>query len=194
MLRHPHTAPGLARGTRIACEDGPVAIENIKAGDIVNTRSNGPQVVRWVGCGVPVLQAGVCLQAGALGENAPSALLLVAPEQRLVVSDWRAELLFGSPAVFVAAKALLNEAGIAMATPEAARPYFHILFDAHEIVNANGVQCESFYPCAAALNALSDQARQEIATQIPGLHQLDPVQPFPPALPTITTAEAALLK
>jgi len=48
----PYTAlaPCFTRDTMIECENGPVAVQDIVAGDLVITRNNGLQTVRWAGC------------------------------------------------------------------------------------------------------------------------------------------------
>lgn len=185
-------ALSLARGTLIACEDGEVAIENIKAGDIVNTLSDGPQVVRWIGESATRAQA-VCIQPGALSEDSPTRPLIVTPAHQLVISSWRAELLFGSGEVLVAASALVNGTSIAFTQAETALPYFQILFDKHEIIRANGAPCASFYPSAPALAGLDPKARIDLQMQFPEITHLNPHHPFELVRPSITASEVALL-
>jgi len=47
--------------------------------------------------------------------------------------------------------------------------YIHLMFDAHQIVIANGAPSESFYPGPMALAALSDPVRDELRTLFPDL-------------------------
>ncbi len=186
-------ARGIVRGAMIACEDGDVAVEAVKIGDIANTLSDGPQVVRWVGCGM-LATAAVRFQAGALGGNRPARDLLVAPSQRMVISGWQAEVLFGEARVLVSAEALLNGSTITLADLQKETEIFHILFDKHETINANGAVSESFYPNKFALNSLSSVARAALDKQVPELSGLDPVHPFALVHSPISIAEAALLR
>jgi len=186
-------AAGILRGAMIACEDGDVAIEAIKIGDIVNTLSDGPQVVRWVGSAAlssPVVQ----IMAGALGKNSPAQDLLVAPAQRMVLSGWQAEVLFGESRVLVAAEALVNGKNISLIKQPSGLEHFHILFDKHETIAANGTTSESFYPSKLAINSLPAEARQALAKQVPELGSLDRSHPFDLVHPAISAAEAALLR
>ena len=47
--------------------------------------------------------------------------------------------------------------------------YFHILFDGHEIIFAEGAEAESFHPGEQALSTLEDAAREELLTLFPEL-------------------------
>lgn len=177
----------------IACEDGELPIEAIKAGDIVNTLSDGPQVVRWVGIAA-YNKVAINLRAGALGDNRPTQDLVVTPAQRMVISSWQSKVLFGESEVLVAAVALLTENEVALIERQDDRAFFHILFDKHEIISANNTPSESFYPSKSALNTLPSEARTALLAQVPELSAMDPIQPFSLVRPVITAAEAALLR
>ncbi|MCO8146823.1 Hint domain-containing protein [Rhodovulum tesquicola] len=47
--------------------------------------------------------------------------------------------------------------------------YYHIMFESHQIVFANGAGCESFYPGAEALRALGSGERSELCKLFPAL-------------------------
>jgi hypothetical protein len=47
--------------------------------------------------------------------------------------------------------------------------YFHLAFEAHQIIFANGAATESFYPGPQAVSALAADARQEISALFPDL-------------------------
>ncbi|WP_353143118.1 Hint domain-containing protein, partial [Paracoccus sp. (in: a-proteobacteria)] len=80
-------------GTLILTADGEVPIEQIGVGDLVQTRDNGLQPVRWIGsqklgaaelAAMPKLQP-IRVKAGALGPDAPRQDLLVSPQHRVLV-------------------------------------------------------------------------------------------------------------
>ena len=157
-----------ARGTLIDTPAGPVAIETLKAGDPVRTLDHGTQEIRWIGSTtVPATGklAPVVITKGALGN---SRELLVSPQHRMLVSGWKAELLFGEPQVLAAATHLVN--GDTIYRREGGEvEYFHMMFDTHEIVFAEGAPCESFHPGEMGLNALNTATREEIFTLFPEL-------------------------
>ena len=139
-----------ARGTMIATPDGEIAIEDLSAGQPVRTMDHGDQVIRWIGsrringhmlAANPHIRP-VVIEKGALGNVRE---LLVSPQHRMLVSGWKAEVMFGEAELLVAAKDLINDTSIRPADVGEVE-YFHMLFDAHEIVFANGAPAESLHP------------------------------------------------
>ncbi len=166
-----------AEGTIIDTDLGPRPVETLREGDLVRTQDNDLQPVRWIGrkrldsldlarhpelCPVRVRQ-------GALGNGAPYVDLRLSPQHRVQVSDWRAELLFAERSVLVAIKHLVNDHDITVERDVASVSYFHLLFDAHEIVFANGAPAESLHPGAVAMEAVGPEARQEIELLFPDM-------------------------
>jgi hypothetical protein len=146
-----------AEGTRIATPDGPRAIETLRPGDRVLTADHGPQPVLavWrgerpgIGPYTPVV-----IPEGALGATRD---LRVSQNHRLLVGGPLVDLLFAVPEALVMAKSLAGHAGI-RATPVPAVAYRHLRLDQHEIVTAEGVPAETFFPGSylAAVHPLSD--------------------------------------
>jgi len=158
-----------ATGTEIATPNGPVAVENLCVGDLVNTRDNGAQTLRWHGS-TKVAATGdlapIVISKGALGNSRD---LVVSPQHRILLKGWRAELMFGEPEILCATVHLVN--GDTIYRREGGEvEYHHILFDRHEIVSSEGIPTESFHPGQQGMGALSEDARQEIYTLFPELH------------------------
>ncbi|MBL4806742.1 MAG: Hint domain-containing protein [Rhodobacteraceae bacterium] len=162
-------------GTMISCATGQVAVENLNTGDTVATISSGDQKIRWIGKTVVLANKPnqhllpIRIKAGALGDNTPSADLLVSPAHRMLFSGWRAELLFGQPEVLVSAKSLVNDSTITVARDLKDFTYFHIMFDKHEIVLSNGAASESFHPNQDAFGVMDTATRDEILELFPEL-------------------------
>ncbi len=157
-----------AEGTDLACLGGPCAVENLSVGDRVLTMDNGYQTVRWIGSRtVPASDqfAPIVIAKGALGADRD---LVVSPQHRVLVSDWRAQLMFGETEHLVAAKHLINGDTV-YRKPGGTVTYFHILFDQHEIVFSNGVPTESFHPAKPSIDGLEDDARTELLSLFPEL-------------------------
>ena len=137
--------PCFAAGTRIETDRGLVPVEKIEIGDMVLTLDHGFQQVRWHGTRTvdgTGLFAPVRFAPGVLGNE---AALLVSPQHRILLSGWRAELLFGEDEVLVAATHLVDGDRIHRA-PTRAVTYHHLMFDRHEIILSEGVATESFHP------------------------------------------------
>lgn len=155
-------------GTRIKTANGEVAVNDLVPGDRVLTLDHGYQPVRWVGCSRRLAVgrlAPVRICAGALGNDRD---LLVSPQHRVLLRGWQATLMFGEGEVLVAAKALVNDHSIRVEEGGEV-DYFHILFDRHEIVFAEGAACESFHPGQQGWKALDAATRDEILELFPEL-------------------------
>ena len=64
--------------------------------------------------------------------------LIVSPQHRMLVRSQIAQKMFGTPEVLVAAKQLCQLRGIDVVEDLVDVTYVHFLFDAHQIVLANG--------------------------------------------------------
>ena len=162
------------RGTLIETSRGAVAIESLRAGDLVLTRDNGMQPLRWIGsrhlagADLPDRRRPIRIRAGALGAGLPTADLLVSPQHRVLVRSKIAQRMFGAPEVLVAATllCLIDRNHVDQVTEV---DYFHMLFDRHEIVLSNGAETESLYTGPEALKSVGPAARDEIFAIFPEL-------------------------
>ena len=179
------------RDTLIRTQDGRRPVQDIEAGDLVRTLDHGLQPVRWIGMrSVPGLGdlAPVCIREGAMGNTRD---LYVSPQHRMLISDSRAEILFGEKQVLVPAKQLVNDRDI-FHCPMAMVDYVHILFDRHEIIWAEDCLSESFYLSELSLSTQDQQQRGELLALFPELGADD--APAPPlARMALKSHEAALL-
>lgn len=163
-------------GTRIALHKGRKKARKIKIGDLVRTVS-GIKPVRWVGRRVvtqdemaqhPKL-CPVRIRAGALGNGLPKVDLLVSRQHRMFVNSPIATRMFGRPDVLLPAIRLTALPGIDVQTKLRQIDYVHLLFDAHEIVFAEGAPSESLFTGPEAWRALPPNAREEIGLMFPDL-------------------------
>ena len=178
-------------GTLIATPRGAVAIEMLKPGDMVITRDNGPQEIRWTGrqhlAGPPLrldnrLQP-VLIRAGALGPGVPERDLQVSPNHRVLLLGEHPALKVAEAEVFVSARHLIGTRGIKRAAV-AETTYLHVMCDRHEVVLSNGAWTESFQPSDHAVEGVSDRAREELFTLFPELADTGPTERFGAARPT----------
>lgn len=192
--------PCFTPGTMIKTKTGEVAVEELKVGDKVLTRDNGYQTIRWTGTravsagelqAVPDLQP-IRITAGALGDNLPERDMNVSPQHRMLVGNAATELWFGEDEVLVAAKHLTCLEGVDVDT-QADVTYVHVMFDAHEIICADGSWSESFQPGDLSLGSLDAAARAELFTLFPELATGDAELKYPAARTTLKAHEAPLV-
>ncbi|UWQ80638.1 Hint domain-containing protein [Leisingera sp. S132] len=155
-------------GTRIATSAGLRCIETLRTGDLVMTRDNGLQPVRWISQStVPATGnlAPIRIKAGQFGAERD---LLVSPQHRMLFSGSQASLLFGESEVLVSAVHMLNDRSIRR-EPGGSVTYVHVLFGQHEIIYAEGAASESFHPGVQAVSALEEPVREELFRIMPDL-------------------------
>lgn len=162
-------------GTLIKTMQGEVAIEDLRAGDRVLTMDAGYQPIRWIGGRKldkielslnPKLKP-IRIRADALGPGLPETDLLVSPQHRVLVRSAVAQRMFDAYEVLIPANKLLTLPGIDIEWDADEVEYFHMLFDAHQLVWSNGAVTESLFTGPEALKAVSPEAREEIATLFP---------------------------
>lgn len=159
-----------AKGTVIDTNLGPTPVQALSPGDLVKTRDHGAQPLRWIGKRTldsidfalhPRLRP-VRFAAGSLGNGLPYSDLLVSPQHRIFVSGWCTELHFGEAEVLVPALSFVDGRDITVQCDIQTITYYHLLFDAHEIVTANGVASESLHAGEMALASMGQAARDEL--------------------------------
>ncbi|MGE4480713.1 Hint domain-containing protein [Acidocella sp.] len=135
-------------GTKIRTVSGEVAVETLKAGDMVLTAAGQAVPVRWLGRSTiagrfadPLRAAPVLIKAGALGEALPRQDLRVSPAHALFLDG-----------VLVEAGALVN--GLTILREEMADHfvYYHVELASHDLLISNGVASESFVDNAGRMN------------------------------------------
>ena len=173
--------PCFTRNTLIETTQGRCCIQELRVGDLIPTATHGIQKIRWIGsrrlevsdlAGNAKLHP-VRITAGALGKGLPKRDLLVSRQHRMQVSSVIAERMFGTTDVLIPAIRLIDLPGIFVDTGVASVEYFHLLFDAHEVIFAEGAPTESLYTGPEALRSIAPAARAEIFEIFPELAELN---------------------
>lgn len=162
--------PCFVRGTMILTDRGEKPVEELRAGDLIETRDNGLQPIRWIGSRTVPADgrfAPVAIEAGTFGMH---RRLVVSPQHRVLLTHWMAELMFGEEEVLVAAKDLVNDCSVRVLSGGEV-DYFHVLFDQHQLIFSEGLATESFLPGPTVLNDLDEAVRDEVLTLFP---EIDP--------------------
>jgi hypothetical protein len=191
----PEALGAYAMGTLIDTPDGLRPVESLVSGDVVTTLANGSRPLRWVGRRrvMPVemlAHPGLCPVEFAPGAIGNDRALLVSPQQRMLIDDWRAAVYFGEDRVLVAAQALVDDQAARVVFPTGGLEYVVLLCDRHEVLLAEGALSESFHPGESGLSALPPAAREEIAALIPEAELIRRRAAFP----IVRNAEARALR
>ena len=134
-------------GTRILTAQGPVMVEDLKAGDLVRTVDGRDVPVLWSGHRIVPARK---LNAGQRPVGVPARyfgcqdvdVLWLSPLHRLKVTDITLDRLFAEPSVFVAARDMPDLQ--TWSQPDV--HYVHILCAQHEVILAEGIPVETLFP------------------------------------------------
>lgn len=170
--------PCFTPGTLIATPGGEVAIEYLTVGDLVLTRDNGPQRLRSIlrRCldfegGADAKHKPIEFKSGSLAVGLPKRTLVVSPQHRMLLRDQE------SAEVLAPAKALTHRKGVRVMKGRKQVEYIQLVFGRHEVVWAEGVLTESFYPGAYAMSACDRATRREIHQIFPELRYAQAPRP-----------------
>ncbi|MDJ0630479.1 MAG: choice-of-anchor L domain-containing protein [Rhodobacter sp.] len=162
------TIPCFVAGTLIRTLEGEWPIEELEPGDLVMTKDNGPQPLRWIGRRTVAAEgdlAPIRIAAHTFGVH---RTLMISPQHRILIRDSLSELLFGEPEVLVAAKHLLNDRTVTRQTGGCVE-YVHLLFDEHQVVFSEGLASESFLPGVQTTGVFEREIIDEICRIFPDL-------------------------
>ncbi|MEM8793645.1 MAG: Hint domain-containing protein [Pseudomonadota bacterium] len=165
-----HGVTGICEGGRVKVPGGTRFVEELAPGDLVDTYDRGPQTLRWIGVRhfrAKGMLAPVRVRHDTLGEHDDIWLM---PQQRALLRDWKAELLFGEPEVLVPVVYLIDDEAVERAESFDMTSY-QLLFDRHELITVNGLLTESFLPNEQSLMVMGDKARHALLDLEPGLRR-----------------------
>lgn len=181
-------------GTLIVTNCGEVPVQDLVEGDLILTRDNGFQPLRWSGSSVRIAagdDAPVRINAGALGNH---KTVEFSPNHRILVTSVNASVLFGESEVLVKAKDLVNDTTIRRRVDNRSVTYCHLLFDRHEIVRGNGLDSESYHPGQNTVEAFDPETRDEILRLMPSSDALTGYGFGPSARISLRSFEARILQ
>jgi hypothetical protein len=132
--------PCVCRGTLIATDRGEVAVEDLRAGDLVETASGALRPVRWIGHRSldtarhpsPHEVYLVRVRKDAFGEGLPCRDLWLSPEHNIALDG-----------VLPPVRVLINGVSVQQVNQRQVE-YWHVELDAHDIVLAEGLAVESY--------------------------------------------------
>lgn len=149
-----------AAGTLICTPSGMVPVEDICRGMAVLTKDHGAQrcllATKQVIYKPGPAQAPVRIAPGALGPGLPERALSLSPQHRVLLASPVAQRMTGSGEVLVAAKELAMLEGVTRGLPFLPVTYVHLMFDAHELLDCQGIWAESLLLAPESRKTLQD--------------------------------------
>ena len=162
--------PCFTTGALITTPNGSMPIEHLRVGDEVQTLDHGAQPIVWIGkrhlthadlLAFPKMRP-VHIRAGALGNRCD---MLVSPQHGMLTTQ------DGDTPQLARAIHLACNGGPGFRVAYGVRDvtFYHLMFEQHEVIIADGTPSESFYPGPMAMGALTNEAQREIAQLFPDL-------------------------
>ena len=158
-------------GTRLTMADGSLrAVGQLQPGDLLLTRDNGPQPLRWIGHAA-LNAAGpfapVVISAGTLGNPAD---LVLGPHHRVFLYQRGGNRQGVAAEILVEARHLVNGDTVWRRDDGYCR-FCALVFDRHEVIYAEGVPVESMMVNDMVLELLPRELAEDLKTRFPGLKQ-----------------------
>ena len=163
--------PCFTAQSRILTPNGWLQIRDLSVGDRVMTADNGAQEIVWIGAkrlaraDLPDHLKPILIPKGAIGEGQPFQDIIVSPQHRFLIKKWECQMLFGESEAFVAAKWLRSGRQLNPLVVD----YWHVMFDQHQVIFANGLETESFFPGLGGLKSLVSKSQEEVFQLFPQL-------------------------
>lgn len=164
-----------ARGTLVATEQGPVAVEDLVPGDRLKTRDGNVSAIRWIGSctldGSALVPEDYPLRikADALGELRPVQDLIVGPRFRILTSHPGCAALFDSAEALAPVAELFDGDTILRLRPPEDFEFFNLMCDEHQIIEANGLDTETYHPGDYGVTVMSLEVQSHLRRLFPHL-------------------------
>ncbi|WP_243730848.1 Hint domain-containing protein [Rubellimicrobium sp. CFH 75288] len=190
-----------ARGTVLATEHGPVAVEDLRPGQRLRTASGALRPILWWGATLivpgapgqsPEMTRLVRIAAGALGLARPEHDLVLGPLARVVLRRPGIREITGCPEATVPAIDLADGEGVIAIAPPAPAQVFGLCLAGPERLLADGIEIESYHPGPPAAFPLRGEALDLLLACFPG--RADLAAFGPPALPRLRLGSTGLFE
>ena len=141
---------GLVAGAEVLTIEGLMPVEFLEPGDRIVTRGGVRRLAE--------LQRGsysgrACVvMGGSLGHMLPGRDTMLTPRTRVLVRDWRAQVMFNCEIALVAVEALVDELFVKEVTVRD-MPLFTLVFEAPQVIYAGGMELSAGDPVSVAANA-----------------------------------------
>ncbi|ARE40268.1 iron-regulated protein frpC [Rhodovulum sp. P5] len=189
-----------ARGTLFTTTEGPVAVEDLYPGMMLDTADAGPQRLLWVGSTLLAPPRGpeppetpllTRISADSLGIGRPMPDLVLGPRARMLVRYPGCATVLNSDAAFAPASSFID--GVAFVGLNVVQPtrVYHLALASQHILLANGVEVESYHPGENVLPLMNRDSLGRFLSLFPHLQSHTGFGTM--VLPRLTTFEAERL-
>ena len=170
-----------ARGTLIATACGPVAVEDLHPGMMIETTDGDHKPLRWIGAMTLIPNAQRAdgerevlfrVSADAFGFGRPALDLMMGPHARYLMRSDSLRSYLGAQQALAPVAGVADGMSVIEVTPMSPVPCFHIALDQHQLIRANGITVESYHPGANTASRLMGDLRAQFLGLFPHIHEM----------------------
>lgn len=184
-----------ARGTIMATEDGPIAVEDLLPGTKIETRDAGFQPLMWVGTMTVAPQVPFAhmparlfrVPVDSFGPARPMPDLMLAPHARLLHRSSKLREMVQDDAALTPVTAFEDGYSVIRVAPASPVNVYHLAFRDHHVLRANGLEVESYHPGYDLTRKISGDALRLFLSFFP--HINDVAEFGPMAAPRLSVEE-----
>jgi len=168
--------PCFSKSSLILSEMGEIPVEDLRPGDMIVTRGNGLQPVKWVGARHVSARhlfdnshlRPVLIKKDTYGNGLPVRDTILSPNTRLPVDGAESGLFADVKDIMAPVKHLVDNMNVVQVEVTAAN-FVHVMFDEHEVIAINGIWTEVFKVSERPGSTLGNAQRNEIFEIFPEL-------------------------
>ena len=181
------SSSAFARGTLISTPSGPVAIEDLYPGDLIDTVGGNPEPLVWIGStsfapsqNLPNTSIKGLMRLIADGYSKSAALgdLMLGPNARLLQSRPALEQLIGVKSVLTPVRDLEDGHSAFLVTPPSAVRLFHLRLPRHTAIYASGRPVETYHPGKGVEDLLGENMRTLFLSLFPDIENFEDFGPL----------------
>ncbi|MGJ8544343.1 MAG: Hint domain-containing protein [Sulfitobacter sp.] len=161
------------RGTLIQTTMGPVAVEDLQPGDMINTATGEAAQLVWIGSSsfaatehgrrTPLIR----IMADSFGESRPERFVTLGPGARILQTPPALRGLADGKQLLSPAQAFVDGVNVIEVVPPTPVRLFHLCLTRHAVINVGGIQMETFHPGMAATRKVSHALRDRFLSMFP---------------------------
>lgn len=181
-------------GSLVQTPMGPVAVEDLQPGDLVQTSTGEAATLTWVGTSTfspadvgkrtPLIR----IMPDALGQSRPERSLTVGPGARILHTAANLRGLADGRQLLTPASKFVDGVNVIEVTPPTPTRMFHICLSRHAVINVDGIEMETFHPGSAAPREVSHALRDRFISLFPRIGHLSDFGPLAhPRAPELDT-------
>ena len=176
----------LARGTIMATEEGPIAVEDLVPGMRIETRDDGFQPLMWIGTITIAQQLPLAhmparlfrIPVDSFGPSRPMPDLMLAPHARLLHRSSKLQEVVQNDAALTPITAFEDGYSVIRVAPASPENVYHLAFRDHHILRANGLEIESFHPGEDLASRIGGDSLRLFQSFFPHIEQITDFGPL----------------